>query len=284
MIASPQIQNGYTKLANELLVALYRYPFSGNARRVVDWVIRDSYGWERKKTTAASFSDLEAELIMSRASVGFAVKGLIAAGIILRDTAGCYALNKHYRDWIQQAPSMLPLTGAPNQKAKAALAEAPPPRVRKDRPTPAPTPAPALASPAPAFVAPTLEQVAAYCVERGGKINPERWHTHYCANGWRVGRNAMTDWQAAVRSWETNGVGGNGANGSGKKCPICTTRAIEGNAVVCENCMRCKKCGTATPNLKIGKRPDGSCTAWCRDCVNVKNKPQGEHAHDHHRR
>jgi hypothetical protein len=47
--------------------------------------------------------------------------------------------------------------------------------------------------------------VAAYCAERGKGVDPERWYDYYTANGWRVGRNAMKDWRAAVRTWERNG-------------------------------------------------------------------------------
>lgn len=28
-----------------------------------------------------------------------------------------------------------------------------------------------------------------------------KWHAHYSANGWRVGKNPMKDWQAACRTW-----------------------------------------------------------------------------------
>jgi hypothetical protein len=52
------------------------------------------------------------------------------------------------------------------------------------------------------FSPPTVEQVAEYCRERNNGIDAEHFHTHYSANGWRVGRNPMRDWQAAVRTWE----------------------------------------------------------------------------------
>ena len=29
----------------------------------------------------------------------------------------------------------------------------------------------------------------------------EQWINHYEANGWKVGKNAMKDWKAAVRTW-----------------------------------------------------------------------------------
>ena len=53
---------------------------------------------------------------------------------------------------------------------------------------------------------PTLEEVEAYCRERGNRVNARRFIDFYSANGWRVGKNPMRDWKATVRSWETNGV------------------------------------------------------------------------------
>lgn len=51
---------------------------------------------------------------------------------------------------------------------------------------------------------PTLEEIRAYCLERKNSVNPEAWFDHYTANGWKVGKNAMKDWKAAVRQWERN--------------------------------------------------------------------------------
>lgn len=51
---------------------------------------------------------------------------------------------------------------------------------------------------------PTVEEVAAYCRERGNSIDPQRFVDYYTANGWKVGRSSMKDWKAAVRNWEKN--------------------------------------------------------------------------------
>jgi len=53
---------------------------------------------------------------------------------------------------------------------------------------------------------PTLEEVTQYCQERHNAVDPQKWFDHYSSNGWKVGRNPMKDWQAAVRTWERNGV------------------------------------------------------------------------------
>ena len=55
------------------------------------------------------------------------------------------------------------------------------------------------------FKPPTIEEVRAYCLERGNSVDAERWYNHYRANGWMVGKTKMVDWKAAVRTWERNG-------------------------------------------------------------------------------
>ena len=52
------------------------------------------------------------------------------------------------------------------------------------------------------FVKPTVEQVKAYCQERKNLVDANRFVDYYEANGWKVGRNSMKDWKAAVRTWE----------------------------------------------------------------------------------
>ena len=54
------------------------------------------------------------------------------------------------------------------------------------------------------FTQPTLEEVQAYCVERGNCVDPQRFVDYYSSNGWKVGKNPMKDWKAAVRTWERN--------------------------------------------------------------------------------
>ena len=38
-------------------------------------------------------------------------------------------------------------------------------------------------------------------------MDPHYFHSYYESNGWKVGKNPMKDWKAAVRSWESNGMG-----------------------------------------------------------------------------
>lgn len=52
------------------------------------------------------------------------------------------------------------------------------------------------------FQKPSLEEVKSYCQERGNNVDAERWINYYESNGWKVGKNSMKDWRAAVRTWE----------------------------------------------------------------------------------
>ena len=59
------------------------------------------------------------------------------------------------------------------------------------------------------FTPPTLEEVIAYCNERGNNVDANRFIDYYTSNGWKVGKNTMKDWKAAVRTWERNGFSNN---------------------------------------------------------------------------
>ena len=52
------------------------------------------------------------------------------------------------------------------------------------------------------FTPPDVQDVKAYCLERGNNVDPEQFVNFYESNGWKVGKNKMKDWKAAVRTWE----------------------------------------------------------------------------------
>lgn len=54
----------------------------------------------------------------------------------------------------------------------------------------------------PRFQKPTFEEVKTYIEENGyTSVDPDRFYAYYEANGWKVGRNSMKDFKAAVRMW-----------------------------------------------------------------------------------
>ena len=52
------------------------------------------------------------------------------------------------------------------------------------------------------FTKPTIDEIQDYCIERNNNVNAEHFFDYYESNGWKVGKNSMKDWKAAVRTWE----------------------------------------------------------------------------------
>lgn len=57
------------------------------------------------------------------------------------------------------------------------------------------------------FHPPSVEAVSEYIIAQGYSVDAQKWMDYYVSNGWRVGRNPMKDWKAAIRTWERNSVG-----------------------------------------------------------------------------
>ena len=53
------------------------------------------------------------------------------------------------------------------------------------------------------FIPPSVDDVKAYCEERGNKVDASSFIDHYAANGWMRGKSKIKDWKACVRTWET---------------------------------------------------------------------------------
>lgn len=87
------------------------------------------------------------------------------------------------------------------------------------------------------FVPPTVEEVRAYCQERKNSVDPERFVDYYKSNGWKVGKNPMKDWKAAVRTWERGDKqkGGNSnAGGTAARSEKPSVSRSGGTIVECE--------------------------------------------------
>ena len=52
------------------------------------------------------------------------------------------------------------------------------------------------------FTIPTPEEVQAYCDERKNGISGQQFCDFYSSKGWKIGKEPMKDWKAAVRTWE----------------------------------------------------------------------------------
>jgi phage replication O-like protein O len=100
---SPQIANGYTPIANELLEALVLYKLTQAEYKVVMAVIRRTYGYH-KKMDAIGNSRIALMTGLERNHVGKVVRQLIKKQILLCNCEGyknSLGLNKNYAEWGQ---------------------------------------------------------------------------------------------------------------------------------------------------------------------------------------
>lgn len=54
------------------------------------------------------------------------------------------------------------------------------------------------------FIKPTIEDIEDYINEKGYRVDAHKFYDYYESNGWKVGKNPMKDWKAAIRNWARN--------------------------------------------------------------------------------
>jgi len=102
-MAEPQIENGYTRIANELLDALIFHRLSGQEYQFVFFVIRKTYGFS-KKSDMVSMGQISKATGMNRPRVAMILNSLKAKGIISvtkKDNSNLNILEliKDYETW-----------------------------------------------------------------------------------------------------------------------------------------------------------------------------------------
>jgi len=102
-MANPQLEDGRTEIANELVEALSETYFSPAESKILWTVIRKTYGWH-KKSDRISYSQFEESTKMNRRHIGPALKRLIDRNIITSSNSGEkhvseYGLQKDHEIW-----------------------------------------------------------------------------------------------------------------------------------------------------------------------------------------
>lgn len=69
----------------------------------------------------------------------------------------------------------------------------------------------------PRFKPPTVADVSGYCTERKNNVDPQAFCDYYASVNWHVGKKRMSDWRAAVRTWEKRNAANQRSNGKGHR-------------------------------------------------------------------
>jgi phage replication O-like protein O len=102
-MASPQIENGYTKVANELLEALARINLDPYENRVLLFIIRKTYGWH-KKMDWISLSQIAMGTGIRKSHISRTINSLEERNLVIRGSNKHIGLQKDYERWKKKLP------------------------------------------------------------------------------------------------------------------------------------------------------------------------------------
>ena len=138
-MANPQLSNGYTKIANELLEALCRLNISGNEMRILLYIIRRTYGFNRSYAEMP-LSEISAAVGIRKNHVSEVLNRLSAKNIIeLHSNRGIkpqtISIVKNYEKWAVESCAVLPFlkTGTVPENRNPTIPEIGNPTVPENR-------------------------------------------------------------------------------------------------------------------------------------------------------
>ena len=112
-MANPQVENGYVKISNEIFDALAHTRIPGEARQVLDVILRKTYGWN-KKADQISLTQFMEHTGLSKVHVCQAINKLEKMNLIIREAVTekgndslpkkvtlivTYGLQKNFDEW-----------------------------------------------------------------------------------------------------------------------------------------------------------------------------------------
>ena len=104
-MAGPQLENGFTQIANELLEAIMRTNFNATQLKIIFCVIRFTYGFQRKSHTL-SISFISRHIGISKRNISDELSKLINSNVLIvpedytATTGRKLQLNKDYKEWV----------------------------------------------------------------------------------------------------------------------------------------------------------------------------------------
>jgi len=100
---NPQLENGYTKIANEIMESLAKIRIPGEAMQILLFILRKTYGWG-KKDDRISLSQFVEGTGLKKPTLCKAINKLKKLNLIITQkgnlTYTTYCINKRYKTWI----------------------------------------------------------------------------------------------------------------------------------------------------------------------------------------
>lgn len=104
---SPQLENGYTRIANEIMDELCKFRMAGEARQVLDFIIRKTYGFHKKEERLSN-SQMVFGTGLNKGRVSLYLSQLVLHCLVTK-SGNKLCLNKDYSKWIsfKKLPKMV---------------------------------------------------------------------------------------------------------------------------------------------------------------------------------
>lgn len=112
MKANPQLENGYVRIASEIIEALCKFRIPGECRQVLDCVFRKTYGYQKKEDWISN-SQIVEMTGMKKQNASRALAKLITNNIVIQSDDKL-SLNKNYQEWVSFKSSSKVMTGKKN--------------------------------------------------------------------------------------------------------------------------------------------------------------------------
>lgn len=110
-MASPQVENGYTKIANEIIETLMRTNLSSYQSRILWAIWRKTYGWNKKEDWISN-NQLVMMTGIRKQHVSRTIKELIKRNMVTK-SGNKTAFNKDYTQW-EKLPKQVTVTNSGN--------------------------------------------------------------------------------------------------------------------------------------------------------------------------
>jgi phage replication O-like protein O len=210
-VANPQ-PDKFTKISNEILEALARIRISGEARQVLDTILRKTYGFQ-KKEDIISLSQFSLATGLNQPATARAINKLKTMNLIIKKDNRKIGLQKNFDLWKPLSKKITiikkdnfidkkdnkPLSKKIHTKDIYTNTKDTITKDNKDTVQNKPI------TKRHTFIKPAPQEVTEYAKTISFTIDGQDFFDYYEARGWKYkGNVAMKDWKAAVRTWKKN--------------------------------------------------------------------------------
>lgn len=105
-MASPQLENGFLRIANEITAQVVKTPLLGAEFQILLFIISKTYGYNKKKDWI-SLIQYETGTGLSRPTVVKTLKNLVLKNIIIKTENLLVSFNKDYESWVVKPPLLV---------------------------------------------------------------------------------------------------------------------------------------------------------------------------------